>query len=398
MTSSSVNANNISILAKSGCYGCGVCVNVCPTECITMVTDQEGFPYPSVDQEQCIECRQCILQCPGLNDLGTERSLAEPIFYAGYIRDEQIRLMSSSGGFFSLLAEKVLGEGGVVYGAKYDFTKMTVEHARVDNFEALAPLRKSKYVQSSTVHIFHQVRQDLLAKKPVLFTGTPCQVAGLNLFLDEDHDHLITCDIICHGVPSPGLFTRHFESIQERYGADITEIDFRTKAKGWDGPLQLYLKIGFGAEERLLYALRDAYYALFLANLSLRPCCYQCKYATTQRNADLTLGDFWGVNKHHPALFDGKGTSLILANTEKGEDLLQTSGASARLTQLTEVKPFPPNLAGPTPKPGFRDRFFKQVDVEKWHARRWRFHLIAVSIIAWNKALGLIRRMVNKRQ
>jgi coenzyme F420-reducing hydrogenase beta subunit len=362
-----------------------------------MVSDGEGFPYPSVDQDQCIECRQCILQCPGLNDLGTERSLAEPIFYAGYICDDQIRLMSSSGGFFSLLAEKVLGEGGAVYGAKYDFTKLTVEHTRADSLEAMAPLRKSKYVQSSTVGIFQQVRQDLLAKKPVLFTGTPCQVAGLHLFLDEDHEHLITCDIICHGVPSPGLFTRHFESIQKRHGAPITEIDFRTKAKGWNGPLQLYLQIGFGEEQRLLYALQDAYYALFLANLSLRPCCYQCKYASTQRNADLTLGDFWGVKKYYPDLFDGKGTSLMLANTQKGHHLLQTLAQKSKLTPITEVKPFPPNLAGPTPKPDYRDRFFKKIDVEGWHARSWPFHLIAVSIIAKDKALGLIKRMINQR-
>ena len=397
MSSFAVNPNNISILPKPGCYGCGVCVDVCPTECITLLDDQEGFPYPSVDQAVCIECRKCINTCPGLNDIDRQRFLEQPVFYAGYSNDDRVRYLSSSGGFFSLVAEQILAEGGVVYGAQYDFEDMTVKHARVDSREGLAALRKSKYVQSSTVNIFPRVRTDLAAKRVVLFTGTPCQVEGLYLFLGEEWANLFTCDIVCHGVPSPGLFKRHFKSIEQTRGQSITDIDFRTKDKGWKGPLQLYLKVKFGEEEqRLTYAALDAYYALFLANLTLRPCCYGCQYATTQRRADLTLGDFWGVKQHHPDLFDSKGTSLVLANTEKGDKLLKSLSAEAKLALITDVRPFPPNLAHPTPQPKFRDRFFQQIDLADWHHRKRWFHLRALAIIARDKAWGFVKKFVNR--
>jgi Pyruvate/2-oxoacid:ferredoxin oxidoreductase delta subunit len=150
MTDTAPQLQNITILPKPGCFGCGVCVNVCPTKCISMVEDQEGFPYPEVDQDECIECNKCILSCPGLNNIDSELNLVPPNFYAGGIHDEHIRYHSSSGGFFSLLAEEFLAQGGVVYGARYNFDQMTVEHARVDDQAALAPLRKSTYVQSST--------------------------------------------------------------------------------------------------------------------------------------------------------------------------------------------------------------------------------------------------------
>jgi coenzyme F420-reducing hydrogenase beta subunit len=387
---------NISILAKTGCYGCGVCVDVCPTLCIGLENDAEGFPYPVVDQPECIDCQWCILSCPGMNDVSRERFLDQPEFYAGYSKDDQVRYQSSSGGFFSPLAEHILAEGGVVYGARYDFDRMTVEHARVDDIAGLPPLRKSKYVQSSTVTIFPQVKKDLAEKRKVLFTGTPCQVEGLHLFLKQDDANLFICDIICHGVPSPVLFQRHFSALQAQRGSAITEIDFRTKAKGWKGPLELYLEVAYGEEHTLTYAPLDAYYALFLSNLVLRPCCYHCKYASTQRRSDLTLGDFWGVKKYHPDLFDGKGTSLILANTEKGKQLLEALAASVHLEQLSTVKPFPPNLTRPTHQPQSRARFFDRVAIEHWHPRRRAAHLLALAVIAWDKTRGVVRRFFTR--
>lgn len=387
---------NIAILPKEGCYGCGVCVNVCPTSCITFTSDPEGFPYPLVDQAACIDCDKCIQSCPGLNDRDRAQYLSSPIFYAGFNLDEHIRHNSSSGGFFSLAADQILAKGGVVYGARYNFDSMTVEHARVDAAADLAPLRKSKYVQSSTVHIFPEVNKDLLTGRPVLFTGTPCQVAGLHLFLQEKHANLFTCDIICHGVPSPGLFASHFSALAQAHGKPITNIDFRTKAKGWKGPLELYLAVDFDGDRTLTYAPLDAYYALFLANLSLRPCCYQCKYASTQRQGDLTLGDFWGVKQHHPELFDGQGTSLLLVNSEKGHQLLQSVSPAANVRPITTVRPFPPNLARPTPKPKYRDRFFTRIDLARWHPRRRWYHLRAVAIIARDKFWGVVRRFFNR--
>ncbi len=396
MSETATELQNISILAKADCFGCGVCVDVCPTHCIAMADDQEGFPYPEVDQDECIECGKCIASCPGLNEVGRQGFLPQPAYYGGFSLDEPTRYDSSSGGFFSLVADHILAQEGVVYGARYDFDQMTVIHARVDQQTALEPLRKSKYVQSSTVNIFPQVRQDLRAGQQVLFTGTPCQVAGLHLFLKENYPNLVTCDNICHGVPSPGLFQRHFTAIAQKKGQAITHIDFRTKAKGWAGPLQLYLQVEFGGESTLTYAPLDAYYALFLANLSLRPCCYACKYASTQRNADLTLGDFWGVKQHYPGLFDGKGTSLLLANTEQGKQLLQTVAPSAQVEPIPKVSPFPPNLVRPTPKPKYRQRFFRQINLLDWHPNRRWFHLRAMAIIARDKSLGMIRKFIGR--
>lgn len=396
MSETGTQRQNISILPKAECFGCGVCVDICPTCCIAMIDDQEGFPYPAVDQEECIECGKCIASCPGLNEIGRQRFLPQPTFYGGFCLDDHTRHHSSSGGFFSLVADHVLAQGGVVYGARYDFDQMVVVHARVDHHTALDPLRKSKYVQSSTVNIFPQVSRDLRSGKHVLFTGTPCQVAGLHLFLKEDHPNLVTCDIICHGVPSPGLFQRHFSAMAQNRGKPITYIDFRTKEKGWAGPLQLYLQVRYDGKSTLTYALLDAYYALFSAKLSLRPCCYTCKYASTQRNSDLTLGDFWGVKRHYPGLFDGKGTSLLLANTEQGQQLLQTVATSAHVEPIPKVTPLPLNLARPTPRPKYRQRFFKQVNLAEWHPRQRWFHLRAMAIIAWDKTMGLIRKFIGR--
>jgi NAD-dependent dihydropyrimidine dehydrogenase PreA subunit len=394
MSSQAETKHNIAILPKSGCYGCGVCVNVCPTDCISFENDHEGFPYPTVDQEACIDCQKCIRCCPGLNDLNRERFSDPASYYAGYNLDEVVRRNSSSGGFFSLVADEILAQGGVVYGARYDFDQMTVVHARVETQATLASLRKSKYVQSSSVHIFPQVKKDL-AGKQVLFTGTPCQVAGLHLYLKESHANLVTCDNICHGVPSPGLFQRHFSALAEKHKKPITQIDFRTKTKGWKGPLELFLQVDFAGESTLTYAALDAYYALFLANLSLRPCCYECKYASTQRVSDLTLGDFWGVNKHHPELFDSLGTSLILVNTKKGGQLLQALDTQARIEPVREVRPFPPNLAHPTPKPKYRDRFFTHVNMAEWHPGRWWIHFRALAIIARDKLWGMMKKLIS---
>ena len=193
-------------------------------------------------------------------------------------------------------------------------------------------------------------------------------------------------------MPSPGLFQQHFKALENSQGKPITQIDFRTKARGWKGPLELFLSVEFDGARTLTYAALDAYYALFLANISLRPCCFACKFASTQRPSDLTLGDFWGVKKHYPQLFDSKGTSLILANTEQGQRLLQSLQGVARIEPLSEVRPFPPNLAHPTRQPKYRERFFNRVNLTRWHPRRRWFHVVALAIIARDKLLGLIKR------
>ncbi len=383
--------NNITSLPKVDCYGCGACVNACPLQCIHMAVDYEGFPYPQVDHATCNECGVCIGVCPGFNTRQLEDNLEAPIFFGGNINNDPVRYLSSSGGMFSLFANHILSLNGAVYGAVYDFQRMKVVHTRAESLQDLTPMRKSKYVQSDTGFAYQAVKKDLQEKKHVLFTGTPCQVDGLCLFLGKDYDNLLTCDIICHGVPSPGLFTNHFAQIRNKHRQPITQIDFRTKQRGWGSFLNFYIKNEFESKESLRYALTDAYYTLFLANLTLRPCCYACRFASLDRKADLTMGDFWGVKKDHPRLFDGKGTSLLLVNTKKGQQAVNAVQDSATLIEVPPPEPLPPNLVKPTPKPSLRDAFFQHISLNNWGDFKLKYHLIGLFIIVKTKATNLLR-------
>ncbi len=389
MNNPSKAENNIASLPKNKCYGCAVCASICPENCIKMAFDNEGFYYPIVDEPNCIECRKCIDTCPGFNYPQNNEINGFPDFVAGYCNNENIRFTSSSGGFFSLIANEIITSNGVVYGAVYEFENMRVVHTRAENFDQILPMRKSKYVQSDTTKIFSKVKSDLNKNIPVLFSGTPCQVDGLNNYLEAQYTNLYTCDIICHGVPSPGLFQTHFSELQNQYNKKITNIDFRTKRKGWGGFLNLFLELGFNNKNKLRYSLQDPYYSLFLANLSLRPCCYQCPYTSTKRISDITLGDFWGVKKEHPDLFDRYGTSLLLVNTEKGKTLLSAIQSSAKLKIIDLPRPFPPNLEKPSLKPLYRNKIFKEISFEKWRNTSWKFHIISLLIIIKTKFLNL---------
>jgi coenzyme F420-reducing hydrogenase beta subunit len=360
-----------------------------------MTFNPEGFAYPQVDETICNACRKCVQSCPGFNDIDRENATPEPRFFAGHHEADHTRMKSSSGGLFTAFAENILSKGGTVYGAVYDFDRMAVHHSRASSLKDIDPMRKSKYVQSDTTRVFKKVKQDLRFGLPVLFTGTPCQVAGLHLYLKGQEEKLFTIDLVCHGVPSPGLFAAHFSWLEEKRQAPITNIDFRTKDKGWGSFLNFYLKVSTKDRAWLTYAPLDAYYVLFLANLSLRPVCYQCKFASQERVADITLGDYWGVQKDHPDLFDGKGTSLILANTQKGEKLLLELQQSLTLKPLSAVHPLPPNLVRPTPKPILRDGFLKSIRFDRWGKQRARVHLLALSVLGINKFLQGLKRIFN---
>jgi len=384
---------NIAPLPKPQCFGCSVCADICPVNCIEMIFDFEGFLYPKVDDEKCIDCGKCISACPALNSSRKTQPVNPPNFNYGYINDDRSRHQSSSGGIFSLLANHTLSQGGVVYGAMYDFEHMSVIHARAASESEIQPMRKSKYVQSDSDTIYSHVKQDLNAGKPVLFTGTPCQVEGLNLFLGKEFENLLTCDIICHGVPSPGLFKSHFTLIKNQTKTPVTNIDFRTKAKGWGSFLNFYLMIKTETKQRLIYAPLDAFYALFLANLSLRPVCYQCKFANLDRKSDLTIGDYWSVKQHSPELFDGKGTSLILVNSKKGEKTLSLLGRKATIQPIQPPQPLPHNLVQPTERPKQREKFFERISLDEWHKYRTRWHLFAILSLVKDKLTNFAKRL-----
>ena len=339
-------------LAGAHCCGCGSCAQSCPKGAISMVRDEEGFYYPSVDHEACVNCGICVKRCPVLS--GQPKNDPVTSCLATW-SDRETRLESSSGGMFTVLARHVLSRGGVVFGAAYD-EGLVVRHRMVDSEEGLAALRGSKYVQSQTGECYRQARELLEEGKPVLYTGCPCQVAGLCAFLGREYENLLTVDLICHGAPSPGLFERY---LKETYDGLQTGVSFRDKRVfGWTASMSVRLADGAVADEA---ASRDPYMRMFSACLANRPFCSHCKFTRLPRVADLTIGDFWGIGGVDRELDDGNGTSVVLVNNARARAVMDELAPS-----LERVREFPLQTArarngaidGPLPAHPARERFF----------------------------------------
>lgn len=306
----------LNLKTKDACSGCFSCTAVCPKGCITMESDAEGFLYPSVDSQKCIECGMCEKACPVLNKPKTSFGSA----VSARILEENIREKSSSGGVFTVIAQHVLNNGGVVFGAAFN-KDFEVEHVAIETIEELEELRGSKYLQSRIGDTYIQAKKHLESGRLVLYTGTPCQIAGLQAFLRREYDNLICQDIICHGVPSPLVWKKYLELQKKKANSEIKSIYFRDKILGWRN---FSLTFNFVNGERISRPLtNDSYMRAFLRNLSLRPSCYNCAFKGTERHGDLTLADFWGIQNVLPQMDDDKGTSLVLINTEKGRALLE---------------------------------------------------------------------------
>ncbi len=309
----------IQIADKRNCSGCAACAAVCPQSCIAMKRDEEGFLYPSVDRDTCIDCGLCERVCPVLKNKEKEDKPFEGEAFGAYARDEAIREKSSSGGLFTLLATEILRRGGVVFGAAFD-EKMKLSHRAIEGEEELVSLRGSKYLQSEIGDSYQKARAFLEEGRPVYFSGTPCQIAGLHAYLGKPYGGLITQDLVCHGVPSPLVFEKYLAYKGKDRGG-VKEISFRDKREGWRR-FGYALSYGDGGESFLRIA-QDEMGELFLKNLCLRPSCYDCAFKGTARPSDITLADFWGAEKVAPTLNDGRGTSLCILHTEKGKSLFE---------------------------------------------------------------------------
>lgn len=309
----------INIIKKQNCCGCHACNNICPQKCISMLADDEGFWYPLVDEEKCVDCGLCVKVCPEINIYSNLQSFEKPKAIASWNLNEDIRLTSSSGGIFTSIAKDVLEDNGIVFGVGYD-EDFNVIHKEIVTIEGLEKLRGSKYVQSDINDTYQRAKKYLNKGRKVLFTGTPCQIAGLYNFLQKDYENLLTCDLICHGVPSPKVFDSYKKYLEKQYNSNIKRIAFRHKKYGW----KLYsVSILFNNDTEYSKPLtEDIFMQGFLRNHYLRPSCYECTYAKLPRIADITLGDYWGVSLKYPELDDNKGTSLVLINTEKGQSIL----------------------------------------------------------------------------
>ena len=309
----------IEIGNKQNCCGCAVCTQACPKHCITMVEDAEGFLYPDVELEKCVDCNMCQRVCPMLNK--TDEDAPYTKAYAAYNLDEKERLQSSSGGVFSLLAKQVLREGGVVYGAAMSEDCTSACHIKAESPDDLVALRGSKYIQSSTEGVYQQIKNELDNKRKVLFSGTPCQIAGLKSLLRTDYENLLCVGVICHGVPSSKIWRKYLRYRENRAGASARRTFFRHKYYGWKMFAVLFEFSNSTAYKQILY--KDLFMQMFLQNICLRPSCYSCHFKGLHELADISLADFWGAENVCPELDDDKGLSLVLVHTPKGNELFQ---------------------------------------------------------------------------
>lgn len=307
----------IQIHDKTRCCGCAACVQRCPKECITLEEDTEGFLYPRVDTMRCVECGLCEQVCPVLHPGSSRQPQA---CYAAVHSDATVRCASSSGGVFTALAASVISSGGVVFGARFA-ADWSVEHACTETLEGLSAFQGSKYVQSRIGDTYRQAEAFLKQGRTVLFTGTPCQISGLRRYLRKDYDALLTMDFICHGVPSPLVWRRYLQAVRpDTSGSSPRGIYFRDKVLGWHR-FSMTIRYDHASVSRPF--LEDPYMRGFLANLFLRPSCYACRVKPCSSGADLTIGDFWGIELIRPDLDDDGGVSSILVHTPSGARALE---------------------------------------------------------------------------
>lgn len=354
--------STISNLDKNKCTGCRCCEKICPSNAINMIENEEGFFEPVVIKEKCINCGLCYKKCPQINDRKSKDEENVKLYAAKNSNLEEQR-SSSSGGIFSVLAKHILEQNGEVYGCGFN-SQLIAEHMRISTKAELYKLKGSKYVQSNTKNTFNEVKQDLLEKKMVLYSGTPCQIAGLKAFLGKEYDNLITIDLLCHGVPSPKLLKKYIEYVQIQNNAKITNIEFRNKEKAYWG-LGYKIKITFDNNKiKYINGDEDIYINAFIQATTLREVCYNCKYTNLSREGDITLGDFWGVEKEYPKLYDKNGISLVLINTEKGRKIIEALRESLYIYPINykRIEKYSDTLKHSCDRKIERDYIYKDID------------------------------------
>ncbi len=352
------------IADKKECCGCTACANVCPKQCIELYEDAEGFRYPMIDRSKCINCHLCEKACPTSNEQNADKGI--PITaYACMNLDEEVRLESSSGGIFSLLAENIIDKGGVVYGAAFDENDM-VYHIGIEKKDDIKKLRGSKYLQSDTNKVYQEIESNLKNNKFVLFSGTPCQNAGLKAFLNQEYDKLYCVDFICHGVPSPMVWKQYLRYMENKLGEKRrreSNPSFRAKHEGW---VRYSISIPFSHDiEYRKEHHQDSFMKVFLKNVILRPSCYHCQFKPSTNVSDITLADFWGVRNIAPEMYDDKGTSLSIINSTKGQRLFEELKENMKYQQVDWHEAVRYNVAfyQPAKEPKERTYFFDHVNV-----------------------------------
>ena len=340
------------------CTGCHACFSACPKSSISMQSNYEGFLFPVINKELCVECGLCEKVCPVISYKSNK--ITNRKCFAAVNTNDAVRLSSSSGGMFTILAEKVIDEGGVVFGAKFteDFNLV---HSWTDNKEQISEFRGAKYFQSVIGDSYKECKKFLDSGRKILYIGTPCQIAGLQSFLRKLYDNLLLAEIVCHGVPSKLLWDTYKDYISKNTDSNLKSFSFRNKTEGW-----LNYKLFATFDNNKSYSAnheKDLFMNLNLSNNCLRNSCYTCQFKNNNSLADLTLGDFWGINKIKPELFDNKGTSLVIVNTLKGENFVSNlSDCDIHELQLEDCIIFNPSVVHAAKKGEYRNSFYKMLN------------------------------------
>lgn len=353
----------INIQNKVDCCGCNACGDICGKHAISFVTDNEGFWYPKVNKELCVDCGLCDKVCPIQNKADFVERYAEPNVFAAYTKDEAVRLDSTSGGIHSMLAMKMYEKDAYVGGAVYN-QDHTCSQIVDNNPERLPEIRSSKYLQSNAEGVYKEIRGLLKEGKNVFFCGCPCQIHALYNFLGKEYENLVTCDFICRGVNSPKVFLKYMEMLERQFGAKATKIKFKNKKWGWHN---FSMRVNF--ENGKVYC-KDRYHDLFFigylqAGNFTRPSCYECHFKGFPQKADITLADFWGIENIDKSMDQDKGTSLVIVNSEKGQALFDSIKEKIEWRQFTmdDARAGNPAMDGSlsSAKPN-REAFFNDLD------------------------------------
>lgn len=344
---------------KGNCCGCTACMSVCPKHAISMKTDGEGFLYPAIQESLCIECGLCQKVCSFQNGYDTIQNYDKPFVYAVKHVSDETRYKSSSGGMFTVLSDEVLFQNGVIYGVGFD-EKMTVCHQRAMNKAKRDFFCGSKYVQSDMGQTLKHIEMDLREARKVLFTGTPCQVAAVREYLKKrnvETDNLVLCDVICHGTSSPLIFSEYLKLCEKKKGGKIINHVFRSKIKGWHTHTEM--NVFSNGQKDYKSFLSQLYKNIFYSHVALRPSCHKCIYTNLRRPSDITIADFWGVDKTYPEFDDNKGISLVLINTEKGKKIFQSVSSHIIFKQSNVTACLQPNMKESSKPSPMRDEFWQ---------------------------------------
>lgn len=358
---------------KKDCYACAACMNICANQAITMEIDENGFTFPKVNNDLCVNCKCCLKVCPSRNEM---INMNQPIkVYAAINNNQSILKASASGGVFAALALIIFEKKGAVFGCAYN-DEMEPIHIGIDNLSDIKRLQGSKYVQSSINYTFSKIKKLLELGRWVLFTGTPCQVTGLKTFLGYEYPNLIAVDLICHGVPNAAFFKGYIQHLEDKLRGKIIDFKFRDKTKGWGLLGKVIYKNNEVKMEKFIPPIISSYYSYFLNGDIYRDSCYECKYATSFRQGDLTMGDFWGVNNAHPEIVTKGGVSVLLVNSIKGLELIEEISKYITLVQSSfeHICKHNGQLRQPTSKSESREAIFNKWREGKYQAVEMQYY------------------------